>query len=425
VAVLVANLWRLVLMVVLLAGSAFCSGSETAFFNLTRRQLHSLAQSTHRVPRLAAWVMRRPERLLTTLLLGNMLVNVSFFSLASVLSVDLGRTVAPALGGAVAVGSFVAVLLFGEMLPKSLAYGQSRAVALAATPIVYVAVRVLGPVLRVFDTWVVAPLLRLMRVGAGPEVTESAVVRQLRTLLQSSRHQGLISSQESRLMTEVLEFGLLKARHVMVPRVDMVLCDVRTTAWQAGERMVRAGVDVLGVWSGDSDNVVGFVRLRDAVLAPDASLESVMRPPIFVPEQKRVESLLELFGHDDVDVVFVVDEYGAVVGAIHEKHVIDTLFGPPTEGMEQPVEQLGPMQYRLAGDLPLHDWAHLFDVDPTRVRVATVGGLVVSHLGRLPRPGDTVRLENLEIRVEDVQRHRIRSVIVTVQPINGQAEGGS
>lgn len=423
--VLLAHLWRLVLMVLLLVGSAFCSGSETAFFNLSQRELRQLRESPHGVPKLVTALMRRPEQLLTTLLLGNMLVNVLFFSLASVLTVRLGRQVSPGVGAAVATGAFAALLLFGEMLPKSLAYSSSRSVTLAAAPIVYVAVRLLGPVLQGFDTWLVRPLLRLVWTQPKPTEVAEASVRQLRTLLRSSRHKGLLSPQESQLMVEVLEFGLLKARHVMVPRVDMLVCSIQTAPRRAAELMVRSGLDAMAVYGGHGDNIVGLVRLREAVLRPDEPLRAIVEPPVFIPEQKSIESLLALFRRTGHNLVLVVNEYGAVVGWVREDQVIDALFGTPAEGPAREVEQLGPMRYRLAGNLPLHDWAPMFDIDLADMRVATVGGLVVSLLGRLPKPGDVVRLENIEIQVEAVQRHRVQSVIITVGPLSGPEEGAS
>ncbi|MBN1817213.1 MAG: HlyC/CorC family transporter [Sedimentisphaerales bacterium] len=419
--VLLANLWRIGFMVVLLCCSAFCSGSETAFFNVSRREQRSFRTSANKLQQMAGWLLQHPERLLTTLLLGNMLVNVLFFSLASVLTVNLNDKAGHAVAVIVATISFFAVLLLGEMLPKSIAYSRSHSIVLWATPMWFVAVRILGPVLHFMQVWIVAPLLRLLLGSPNPASSQAATVDQLKSLLNASRQQGLLSEPESRLMSEVLEFGMLRARHVMVPRVDMILCDVTDTPDAIRRRMQDRCLDIVPIYENRTDNVIGLLHLRDLLRHSESPIRSLLHTAVFVPEQKTVESLFAYFRKTHDDVVLVVDEYGGIVGLIREDDIIDQLFGSSPSGhLTKPVEQLGPLTYRLSGDLPIHDWAVLFGIDPGELRVTTVGGLTVALLGRLPKAGDILSLDTIEIRVEQVSRHRVDSIVITFRSLSSR-----
>ena len=138
----------------------------------------------------------------------------------------------------------------------------------------------------------------------------------------------------------------------------------------------------------------------------------------FVPEQKTVESLLEFFRSSKTDTAIVVDEYGGIAGTVSLEDIVEELVGPiePLKGIE-PVKQLGPMTYRLAGSLAIHDWADAFGIDVAESRLATIGGLVVALLGKIPRTGDVARLRNLKFTVELVRKHRIESIVLELMPL--------
>ncbi|MCK4959563.1 MAG: DUF21 domain-containing protein, partial [Planctomycetes bacterium] len=218
------NLWTLVVMIALIAGSAFMSGAETAFFNITHRQSQSLRTSRHKIHNIAAILLAQPKRLLTSLLFANMLINVLFFALASVLSMNLGDRAGPAAAAIAAVAAFAMLLTFGEMLPKSLAYSHSKAFAVAAAPVCFVCVRVLSPVIRVFQFAFVAPALRLLTTPDKPGTAITPA--QFKLLIDSARHHETGPCDENQIFAEVIELGLLKVRHVMRPRVDMTACSI-------------------------------------------------------------------------------------------------------------------------------------------------------------------------------------------------------
>lgn len=183
--------------------------------------------------------------------------------------------------------------------------------------------------------------------------------------------------------------------------------------------MMDRCVTTLVLYGGQIDNVLGAVEMRDLVLAPKAPLAELLRPVPFVPEQQTVESLLQFFRKRRVDTAVVVDEYGGVAGSVSVEDVAEELFGPlqPHDATEM-AELLGPGRYRLSGSLPIHDLTKAFGLRPGRNSVATVGGWVTALLGRIPQEDDVARWRHVTLTVEHMERHRVASVIMTLEGKN-------
>jgi putative hemolysin len=410
-----AQVPQIILMFILLVGSAFFSGSETAFFNLSRRQIRLFRDSGHRLMRLVARLLNRPARLLNCFLLGNMTINVLFFAVASVLTVRLNEK--SGLAAAVAaVLSFFLLVLCGEILPKSVAYANSKALSTVTALPTYLFLQVFAPLEFVFKVLVLEPALRLL---IGPtRMPKAATVDELKSLIEKTRKNELISADENKLLTEIIELGFLKVRHVMRPRVDIIACEVADSPEVVKQKMLANDLTKIPVYVRTIDNIVGLVHLRQILLERDSSLDKIVRKVNFVPEQKTIESLLEFFRKSRTDTAVVVDEYGGIAGTVCLEDIAEGLFGQlehPTE--IKPIEQTGPFEYRLAGYLPIHDWTEMFDVDLEGIRQVTIGGFVTALLGRIPKSGDVVRRKNLKFTVESVRKRRIETVILNFEPL--------
>jgi len=403
-------------LLLLLGFSAFFSGAETAYFNLSRRQRQILRLSKNAIERLAYWISDRPQPLLGCLLLGNNIANVLYFATAGIASVTIERRWGlPAAAAAVFAG-FILLVLFGEILPKSLAYGRSRAVSVAAALPLLVCLRVLGPIQKVFRVMLAEPAVRLLLGSAkGPR---PITADEFRSLVEQIRKRRLITDDETRLLTEIMELALLKVRHVMRPRVDMVACAVTRSPAEACDLMLKNNVTKLPVYVGRVDHIVGMVHLRQILLKPAVTLDKLVQPVRFVPEQKSLESLLDFFRTTGTDMAVVVDEYGGIAGSIRIEDIADELFGPvePAAGGSM-VERLGPLKYRLAGNLALHEWADTFGMDMAASRFSTIGGMITALLGRVPKVGDIAAIGNIKFSVERVSRNRVRSIVMTLEPI--------
>ena len=409
------NIGPVALMLLLLAGSAFFSGVETAFFNLSRRQTSLLQKSKHKLQNLAAKLLNKPRQLLGCLLLGNITVNVLFYAVASVLTVRVKQQSGAGAAAITACISFAVLVLFGEILPKSLAYANSKSISITAALPAFLCLQIFAPIQFVFRFLIIEPVLRLL---LGPQQPAKPMTTgEFKSLIEQVRKRGLITADENKLLTEIIELGFLKARHVMRPRVDMIACAVTDPPQTAREMMLKNRLTKLPIYVRSKDNIVGLVYLRQLLLEADTSLDKLVQQVHFVPEQKTVESLLEFFRKTRTDTAIVVDEYGGIAGSVRLEDIAEELLGPiePTSGIE-PIEQIGPLKYRLAGNLAIHDWAQSFGIEPAETQLSTIGGLVTALLGKIPKSGDVAYLKNLKFTVERVRKRRIETLILTFEP---------
>ncbi|MFC1635209.1 hemolysin family protein [Planctomycetota bacterium] len=411
---MVAQVPKIILLLILLAGSAFFSGAETAFFNLSPRQIKLLRESKHRLQKLTARLLSRPGQLLNSFLFGNMVVNVLYYAVASVLIIRM-KHYGGLAAAFTALLSFFVLVLFGEILPKSMAYANSRALSVSAALPAFACLKIFAPLEFVFKVLILEPAMRLL---LGPRRQSKDIsINEFKSLIETIRRQGLISADENRLLAEVIELGFLRVRNVMRPRVDMIACAVSDSSQTARERMEKHRLTKVPVYVGEIDNIVGLVHLRQILLKPDASLDRIVQKVNFVPEQKTVESLLEFFRRSRTDTAVVVDEYGGIAGSVCLEDIAEELLGQiePSSQID-PVQQTGPFEYRLAGNLAVHDWAEVFGIDLTETHQVTIGGLVTALLGKIPESGDTAHLKNLTFTVEKVQKRRIETLILILEP---------
>ena len=414
------NIGRILVMAALLGCSAFFSGTETAYFNLSLRQRRSLAQSGHRLQMLTARLLDMPSQMLSCLLFGNMTVNILFYATASVLTIRLKQDSGVAVAGAAAFVAFACLVIFGEILPKSLAYANSRSVSILAALPLYVCMKGLGPIVATFRILLVGPILGL--ILGRRRWARQATTGDLKVLMEHIRKRGLISDDENRLLYEIVELGHLKVRHVMEPRVDMAMCSVRASREDIISTMRRRRMTKIGVYGKTRDDVVGIVYLRDVLLHSETNPDTLVHPAHFVPEQQSVEQLLEHFRRSRTDMAVVVDEYGGLAGCVELEDVVEELIGDMDRAGESPAEPetIGPFTYRLSGSTPIHDWAEAFGLDLEEVRATTVGGLVTFVLGRIPHQGDEAQWKHLRFRVERMHKRRVDTVVMTIWPGSGQ-----
>jgi len=410
-----AYAYQIVLIILLLCGSAFFSGAETTFSNISRRQIKQLKDSKHKLSNLASKLLTTQRKLLNCFLLGNMTVNVLFYATSSILIIRVNKQSSGA-GAIIAVASFAAVLLFGEIIPKSVAYANSKTLSIIFALPAYIFLKIFTPFEFLFKVVILEPTLRLL---LGPKRSPRTVTTsEFISLIESTRKQGLITADENKLLTEVIELGFLKVRHVMRPRVDMIACAVTDSNYDAREKMQKNHITKIPVYAHTIDNIVGIIHLRELLLNEEIPLSKIVRQVNFVPEQKTVESLLEFFRKTETDIAIVVDEYGGIAGSVRLEDIAEELFGQiePSE-LHEPIEQTGPFEYRLKGSLAIHDWIEIFGIEIEETQQATIGGLVIALLGKIPKSGDVARFKNLKFTIEKMHKNRIESIILSFEPL--------
>jgi CBS domain containing-hemolysin-like protein len=424
--------WHVLTMALLLGASAFFSLSETALFNLSRDQLRRFHVSRSPFRRLAARLMDDPRRVLVTVLFGNMLVNTAFFVLGVVLIRDIA-TLAPEHAGIweFAVGTFtpLAVIVLGEITPKSVAATMPERLAPMASLPLTVLGYVAGPLRTILGYTLVLPLGRLAAAGRGKEEHSYITREELQAIVEVAAREGAVTSQESDMLTDILDLGEMKVREVMKPRVEIAGCDRVTPMPLVLAVFRQMKHSKMLVYEQAMDNIVGVVYAKTAFLNPEKPLADLVRPVYYVPEMKTVESLLKDFRARKIQFAVVVDEYGGVSGLVTLEDCLEQIVGEIEDSKDRPgtppVERLSESEYILAGDLSIRSWADAFDLDvPDEPgRYSTLAGFLTTLLGRLPRPGDTVEWRNLTFTVDEVRRHRVTRVRLRLRDDEEAAAG--
>lgn len=390
--------WPLLLLVAL---SALFSASETALFSLDRDQR---ARCAARVERL----LERPRDLLVTVLLCNLLVNVFFFSLAAKLSAKESSEVQ--LAGA--LGALVGLLVFGEILPKTLALRAPMGVSALGSLLLEPLVRVLHPVALAFSK-TLELITRALGESGGDEHAISP--ERLAQVLAKSAEAGVLEDNEADMLAEIVELGGVRVREIMTPRVDVVMLDVNEDPEPVLAEAMRKRLTWLPVIEEDPDHVLGYVKLRDLFVRGDKPLRQIIMPVKFVPEVARVLALLREFREDRTAEAVVVDEWGGTAGVVTVEDVFEEIVGElrvEGEERERPVVPLGEGRFRVTGALSIRDWNDEFGFQVVSTEFETVGGFVTALLGRIPKAGDVARAGNLHFEVHEVRGRRIESVDV-------------
>ncbi len=420
----VGHILILVAQFVLLGFSAFCSGSETALFALTYNDRLQLKKRSARAAAAVERLLREPRSLLITLLMANMTINVVFLALGSIMLLSAENK---GLAAAINAGTVIALIAAGEVTPKLLAASQRVRLAQLVAPLVMVLYRVIAPIRRVAEGIVIVPLSRLMRPrqkpGDGPA---SLTVEELSALVELGAAEGEIARDEQQLLAQVVELGTLRIRDVMSPRVHIYWLSSTSKAEDVVDLVKRTGVTHIPVYKGSPDkDILGMLDARrylgSHVAGRNPRLTDNLAPIVYVPETARLDKLLAQFGKSHSEVVLCVDEYGTVDGLVRIGDVADRLVAKFAEDdaivaemeelAEQGVVRRGEGRWSVPGRLGVKEWSELFGQVIDR-RVSTVGGLLMSRLGRIPHVGDEVDFGNLHVRVSAMRGNLIERLEV-------------
>lgn len=423
-------------MPVLLVGSALFSGSETALFSLSAHQQSLMAKSSRPGLSAASALVSDTRALLVTLLIGNMVINVLYFTLSTLLIDRLlsdGLITKPGAAG-IALATFFGVIIFGEVLPKQIAAQRAYAWSgLVGVPLLATH-RLIAPLRIVAQNGVITPLARLI---APPSRPPQLSADELDIMLGMSQKSGIIDREEQHLLQHVLELGQIKVRDVMVPRVDIHGHNLEDAVQDIMRLARETRLRYLPVYKGSLDLIQGIAPTRALLLDPPAdntALQKLLRPARFTPEVAQADELLADMRDQGFTFSIVVDEYGGTAGLVTLEDVVEHFIGDIPGAYERDgqavVELIRKGVYRVGADLAVHDWGEWFGRNRALTKAAagatTIGGVVLGVLGRMPAEGDRVSLGNIVLTVDAVEGRRITSVMVALEdagPAHSVANG--
>jgi putative hemolysin len=412
--------FHLALLLLLVVLSAAFSGSETTLFALTPAKLQQQAASSNPFRRLAARLMKRPKRTLTTILVGNTAVNVLLFATSYVLFRDLAAQVGAWVTPVAGVASVLLVIAGGEVIPKVLGVALTERLAPYSATVVHFSGYVLGPLGGVLDIILVEPLTRLIFGRPGHRIAREGRLStgELKTLLEMSRRHGLIDRTEDVYLREVIDLGAIRVRDIMVPRVEVVMFDINGPPEELRGVMRRTRLTKIPVYDEAIDNIVGLVYAKVLFFEPDKPLRDLVTPVRFVPELITGEQLLQHFRQTKSQIAIAVDEFGGMAGLVTLEDVLEEIVGeirdPEEQAVRPEIVQLSESEYDISGRLSVHYWVEMFGISELTERVTTVAGLVTARLGRPAHVGENVTVGNVRLRVTATDGPRIERLRLTL-----------
>ncbi len=402
------------IILLLVMFSAFFSSTETAYSAASKIRLKSYADNGNKKAKKAYKISENYDKALSTILVGNNIVNIAASSLATLFFVSFfGEANGTILSTVVLT---VIILIFGEVLPKNIAMENSEKMAMSSSSILYALMVIFTPV-----TFLLLKLNAVVKNIAGrgkkkePTVTED----ELKYIVESIEDEGVLEEQESELVQSALEFDEKTAYDILTPRVDMTAIDVEDDPEKIKDIILTERYSRIPVYKDNIDNIIGVLHTRDyleMLLKTDApDMYSLIQPAYFIYRSKKLSSILADFKYKRLHLAVVTDDYGGTLGIVTMEDLLEQLVGDiwdEDEEIESKYKKLDNDKYELSGDMNISDMLELFDLYPKYIETdsKSVGGWAIEQIGDIPEKGEHFVYRELDITVNEVEDQRINSV---------------
>ena len=409
---------ELVVVIILLACSALISGSEVAFFSLTPAEAESLEERGNRRSKLVLELLKRPEDLLANILISNNFINVGIVILSSFITTSLmDASAVPVLGFIlqVVVITFM-ILMFGEIFPKIYADRFSEKFAsLMSIPLMVTA--------KAFR-----PLIYLLTKTTGLVNKRMAGKRQNVSMEDLSEALGIatgVFSEEKRMLEGIVNFSNLEASEIMKPRMDVTTVEISITIKELIDIVLKSGYSRIPVYEENTDNIKGILYVKDLlphIRKAKFKWQSLIRPPFFVPETKKINDLLQEFQQTKIHLAIVVDEYGGMKGIVTMEDILEEVVGEITDESdlaEEFYKKINDHTYVFDGKTLLNDFFKVTKLETemfedVRGEAETLAGLILELKGDFPKLNDSLECKNIQFTITDMDKRRIKQIKVVL-----------
>ena len=402
---------QIIIMAVCILLSAYFSATETAFSSLNKTRIKTLAEKGNRRAALTNRLSERYDKLISTILIGNNIVNIAAASLGTLLFVDLCGN--PDTGATVStVVITLVVLVFGEITPKSMAKDSPERFAMFSSPLLNVLMILLTPVTSVFSAWkkLVSKLFRLER-------NDKMSQDELLMLVEEVEQGGSIDADEGVLLRNAIEFAEQKAEDILTHRVDLEAVPVEISKTNLAECFSETKFSRILVYEENIDHIIGVIHQKDFYTVSGITEEPVRKlisPVIYALETEKISSLLRNLQKAKTHIAVILDEYGGTCGIVTLEDILEELVGEIWDEHDETVEkcrEIRPDTFRVDCLMELDEFCEQFHLK-TESDMVTVGGWVSEQLGKIPEAGDSFSFENLRVTVSAVDNHRAETIEV-------------
>jgi len=392
------------LLLLLLVLSAFFSSSEVVFFSLNPLQIRRI-MSTHPISgHRVEWILSSRIRLLSTILIGNTVVNVAIPVIIYVLVSRVFEHQTGAITGAI---SMVILMIFGEIGPKRIALAHSERLAIWYAPLVTFCIFLLAPIRFLLER-ITDAFSHLFQVR-GRTLSDE----EFETVVEVSEEEGVLDQEEKGMLKGIMRLEDLRASDVMTPRVDLEGVDLHDDDVDVDEVVKHARVRQLIIYRKSMDHVEGILDVRQYLLAKESPMRDAWKPAVFIPESYMLDQLLHRFLNEKCRAAVVVDEYGGTAGLVTRGDVLEEIFGDIEDekgGHELLFEEIGEHRWVMDGQVSLEQIEEDYGLALEADGVDRISGWIMDQLGELPKPGARVQAENFTFIVRQMRRNRITAV---------------
>ena len=407
---------RLVVLIGLLLLSAFFSSGETALTTMTSIKINSLIENGNKRAVILKKVKDNNGKMLSAILIGNNVVNLSASALTTTMAIDMFGNYA--VGFATGLLTLL-ILIFGEIVPKNLATYKAESIALAYAPVIYFLMIILTPVIFFVELFSNG-ILKLFHIDVSKkeEITE----KELRTYVNASHTNGVIESEEKDMIINLFDFSDSVAKDVMIPRVDVVSVDEDCSYDELMATFQECMFTRIPIYKGDSNNIIGLVNIKDFILVNDRKnfhVSDIIRDAYYTYEYKGTADLLMEMRKTTNNVAFVISEYGACVGMITLEDLLEEIVGEIRdeydEDEEEVIKQVGENIYSIEGSAKLCDVNDELNISLQSEDYDSIAGVILQSLDRMPVVGEEVTTDGgMTLKVEVMEHNRIKRVLLTI-----------
>lgn len=403
---------QLIILFILLMLSAFFSSAETALTTVNKIRIRSLAEEGSKRAKTVLKITDDSGKMLSAILIGNNIVNLSAASLTTSLAYSLGGSMVAVCNAALTV----AILLFGEITPKTMATIHAEKMSLLYAGIINLFITIATPVIFLING-LSRGVLMLLRVD--PDARNNMMTEtELRTIVDVSHEDGVIESDEKEMIYNVFDLGDAKAKDVMVPRVHVTFADINSTYKELIEIFREDKFTRLPVFEETTDNVVGTINMKDLLLFDNTKefhVKDILREAYFTYEYKNISELLVEMRQASFNIAVVLDEYGETAGLITLEDLLEEIVGEIhdeyDENEEDFIQEISPLEYMIEASMNLDDLNDRLDLDFESEDYDSLGGFIIERLDRFPEIGDSVVTEDgIKLIIESLDKNRIESV---------------
>ena len=400
----------LLIIVVCVVMSAYFSATETAFSSLNRIRIKNMAEKGDKKAQLVLNMSENFDSMLSTILIGNNIVNILCASLATVLFVNwLGSDVGPSAATAVVT---IVVLIFGEVSPKSIAKESPEKFAMFSAPFLRVLMFILTPFNFLFGLW-----KKLLSVIIKSDDSRSITEEELITIVEEAQQEGGIDEEESTLIRSAIEFSEVEVKDILTPRIHIEGVPEDATEDEIAKVFTETGYSRLPVYRESLDHIVGVIYHKDFhnyVYRTDRELSTIIRPAIFVTPNKKIDELLKELQQQKSHIAFILDEYAGTKGLVTLEDIVEELVGEIWDEHDEIIEEVvkqSEKEYTVLGSADIED---LFEELGIRkdVDVMTASGWVMEELGRIPAAGDVFESEGYRVTVIEMDENRVEKITI-------------